>query len=213
MVGGVEGEDATGGGVFGDAFVGYVAGEESRVVGDFDLLVQGVGDIAVDGGEAAGEGDGAVVGKACAAGAKGSEAGDLAGIVKREIVVVEGSAGEVDQAGVGIEAEAEEDFIASGGDDSAGIIDGGAQEESSADGFDGAAAVDGIADGAVALNGAGAGDFSADEAGGSVFELDDAAVGESERDIGGAGSEQEQSAVVVEAVEDRAAAGDGAADG
>src|SRR5213594_2107457 len=80
------GEGDGGGGVFEDAVVGDVAGEEGRVVGDFDLLVQGVGDIAVDGGEAAGEGDGAVVGKACAAGAKGSEAGDLAGIVKREIV-------------------------------------------------------------------------------------------------------------------------------
>jgi len=74
------GEGDGGGGVFEDAEVGDVAGEEGGVVGDFYLVRCGVGDVAVDGGEAAGEGDGAVIGEA--AGAKGSEAGDLAGVVE-----------------------------------------------------------------------------------------------------------------------------------
>src|SRR5438128_1220345 len=66
-----------------------------------------VSDVAGDG--AAAEGHAAVVGEL--GGAKGSVAGDLAGAGQWEAVVVESSAGEVDDAGVGSKAAADQHLV------------------------------------------------------------------------------------------------------
>jgi len=61
-------------------------------------LAAGVGDVAVDGGGAAGEGEEAVIGEGRRCG--GCQNRDCAGVVERLSAVVEGSAGEGDEAGL-----------------------------------------------------------------------------------------------------------------
>jgi len=72
-----------------------------------------VGDVAVDGGGAAAEGHGAVVGEG--GGAEGAVAGNLAIVEDAASGIIECAAGEIDQAGVGSHAVSDEDFVAGGG--------------------------------------------------------------------------------------------------
>src|SRR5437899_7713259 len=103
------GEGDCRGSVFEGAVVSDVAGEDGGGVGDTDLMSGGIDDVAVDGAGAAAEGHAAVVGEL--GGAKGSVAGDLAGAGQWEAVVVESSAGEVDDAGVGSKAAADQHLV------------------------------------------------------------------------------------------------------
>src|SRR5258706_198077 len=156
---------------FENAVVGDVAGEDGGAVGDADLFSCGVGDIAVDGGSAAAEGHGAVVGELRRA--ESSVAGNLAGATEREIVVIKRAAGEVDDAGVGGQAAAHQHLVSGGCGDGAGVVDDAAENQRAADGFDGAIVVHVAADCAAALDCPGAGDFAADQARTDAGDLND----------------------------------------
>ena len=101
------------------------------LVFDVHGLVDAVGDVAVDGGGAAGEGEDAVIGEAGPPVEQEAVAGDLAGVGEGARPYVESAAGEGDDSGVGGKSLDEQNLLLGVGLDlaTAGIGDAARRQD------------------------------------------------------------------------------------